>query len=270
LLFATRRTSAEPGGGSGFTLIELLAVIAIMAILAALVLSATGKAMQSAKAAHCRNNLKQWSCAFLMYAQDNETIPREGHEPNGQTGQDSWMDVKDSASVHVWYNALSEYLAKGASSYDSDRPSFYRDKLFHCPAARFIEGVGEDPLVYFSLAMNSKLILPVPPTYPPVYSIKSGSIQEPANTVAFLDERVNSAEPNVDRAQIDISLGQPSAFASRFAARHGLNGNLALCDGHVATWRGDRIVETRLGSTRGKAIFPGEVTWCADPLVPPN
>ena len=66
-------------------------------------------------------------------------------------------------------------------------------------------------------------------------------------------------------------MGQPSAFASRFAARHGRGGNLAFCDGHLAWLPGTSVVETRAGRDLGKAIFPdGEIIWCADPLDYPN
>jgi prepilin-type N-terminal cleavage/methylation domain-containing protein/prepilin-type processing-associated H-X9-DG protein len=54
----------------GFTLIELLVVIAIIAILAAILFPTLSRARESARNAHCRNNLIQLTKAFLMYARD--------------------------------------------------------------------------------------------------------------------------------------------------------------------------------------------------------
>jgi prepilin-type N-terminal cleavage/methylation domain-containing protein len=54
-----------------FTLIELLVVMAVIAILAALLLSATSHAEASAQAVTCKNNLRQWGTATLLYVADN-------------------------------------------------------------------------------------------------------------------------------------------------------------------------------------------------------
>jgi prepilin-type processing-associated H-X9-DG protein len=126
---------------------------------------------------------------------------------------------------------------------------------------------------YFSLVMNSKLIVPAlpPHTLPPPFTIQFGAIKRPSETVAFLESRVSDSEPKVDERQLDVDLGQPSAFSTRFAARHSQSGNLVFCDGSAGWRKGTDVVETSPGAFRGFARFPvGEIIWCADPLVDPN
>ena len=57
--------------GHGFTLVELLVVIAIIAILAAILLPALQQARERAGSASCVNNLKSYTTANLMYADDH-------------------------------------------------------------------------------------------------------------------------------------------------------------------------------------------------------
>jgi len=106
--------------------------------------------------------------------------------------------------------------------------------------------------------MNSKLILR------PYSTTKLGSIQQPASTVLFLENRLPD-EPKVDSQQTHLELGQPSAYANRFVVRHQRKGNLAFADGHVEAKTGSEIV------TNGLARYPQtSVIWTADPLRDPN
>src|SRR5256885_9823356 len=56
----------------GFTLIELLVVIAIIAILAALLLTTLVGSKESARRTSCRNSMRQFTLAALMYGDDND------------------------------------------------------------------------------------------------------------------------------------------------------------------------------------------------------
>jgi prepilin-type N-terminal cleavage/methylation domain-containing protein/prepilin-type processing-associated H-X9-DG protein len=255
-----------------FTLIELLIVIAIIALLAALLLPALARSKAKARAVQCLNNMKQWHLAFICYADDYEFIPREGSRTDGTVQIDLWAMVYDQTSKDVWYNALPPYMGqRPASKYMfplGERLKFYENRIFHCPSARFIRKPERDNTAFFSVVMNSKLI--TPPIRNQERSIRFDSIQQPTRTPAFLEARVSPFEYKI-KFQLDASLGQPSAFASRFAARHHGAGNMVFCDGHWERLKGEDVVETRPGRACGYAIFPdGLINWCANPLEDPN
>jgi prepilin-type N-terminal cleavage/methylation domain-containing protein/prepilin-type processing-associated H-X9-DG protein len=250
---------------AGFTLIELLVVIAIIAILAAMLLPALAKAKNSASRTSCMNKLRQWGIALTMYSQDsNDFIPRES-ETSGSSLL-NWAQVVAPDGGDVWYNALPRFLKmKGAADYLANKPDFYsKDSLFHCPTAPIAQNATLDGFVYFSSAMNSKLISGAATT------ININKVLRPCNTVIFLENRL-TGDQAVDSAQSATDLGQPSSFASRFAARHSRQGNLTFIDGHAATYKGAQVVETNPGPNKGKAILPQtEIVWTLDPNSDPN
>jgi prepilin-type N-terminal cleavage/methylation domain-containing protein/prepilin-type processing-associated H-X9-DG protein len=259
----------------GFTLVEMLVVIAVIAILAAFLLPVLARAKEKARRIQCANNLRQWAFAFSCYVEDNDQYtPREGWGRDGRVRRENWANIRDSISRDVWYNSLPDQLNQApARKYASPEPQiraeFYRDRLFHCPSARFPTYAETDTDVYFSLTMNSKLIQE--PILNERASINVNTIVHPAETVIFLDARVSDREAKIHHLQLNTDLGQPSAFATRYAARHQRFGNLAFADAHVTPHRGSEIVETRPGNACGLAIFPGgAVYWRPDPLDDPN
>ncbi len=191
--------------------------------------------------------------------------------------RDNWANAAEPANADVWYNALSEYLSTPtASNYclriTGARAKFYENRLWHCPSKMLPSSANTDNSPYFSLSMNSKLIQN--PIQNEECSITMGTILQPSDTVSFQDARINPRERMVHPVQerFNAALGQPSTYASRFAARHDRGGNLGFCDGSVRWHLGEEVVETSEESIDvGRAIWPdGQIIWRPDPLDYPN
>lgn len=73
-----------------FTLIELMCALGVLALLALVLSAGLGQAKARARAALCRNHLKQWGLACHLYATDhNDWLPPEG-SPNGLSRSGAW------------------------------------------------------------------------------------------------------------------------------------------------------------------------------------
>lgn len=62
----------------GFTIVELLVVVTVIGILFALIIPAVQMARESARKAHCRNNLRQVAIASLNFAERHQQFPGNG------------------------------------------------------------------------------------------------------------------------------------------------------------------------------------------------
>lgn len=82
----------------GVTVVELLVVISIIGVLAALLLPAIQAARASARAATCKNHLRQIGLGVLQYCDRNRgQFPEWVHSKTGE----SWIDSLADYSEHV-------------------------------------------------------------------------------------------------------------------------------------------------------------------------
>jgi prepilin-type N-terminal cleavage/methylation domain-containing protein/prepilin-type processing-associated H-X9-DG protein len=112
---------------AAFTLVELLVVIAIIGILVALLLPAIQSSRETARRAHCQNNVKQMALAFA-----NHEAAR-GHFPTGGWGFKWVGEPNDGYSEHQpggWaYNILSYLEQEQLRHLGSGLPSRFTDPM---------------------------------------------------------------------------------------------------------------------------------------------
>lgn len=98
---------------SAFTLVELLVVIAIIGLLVALLLPAVQASRESARRAHCQNNLHQLGVALLSYHDTYKVLPRGG-----------WPVASANVS---WTSAILPQLEEAALYRSLNRSAPYTD-----------------------------------------------------------------------------------------------------------------------------------------------
>ncbi len=110
----TTRPRERRRAEAGFTLVELLVVMAIISILAGMLLPALEKALASARAVQCANNLKQQGTAIVLYA-------------------DQFADALVPARINYAGGWWMHYLYY-ARLFDTKVTSGYYPDIMHCPS----------------------------------------------------------------------------------------------------------------------------------------
>jgi prepilin-type N-terminal cleavage/methylation domain-containing protein/prepilin-type processing-associated H-X9-DG protein len=214
---------------NGFTLLELLVVIAIIGILAALLLPALHRTKQQAEGIRCLGNLKQFSLAWNLYADDHdERIP-----PNmGMIGPSF---IEENTWVRGW-------LDPGGSWPHNTNTEFLKDSLlgpylnhavdvWRCPADRTRRVRSYSMSSYLNSPDRNE---PVPMR---IARKRTDLIRPgPEMTFVFIDEREDSI---LDCCFVVDMHNEPAAWGSMPRSSHNGGGTLSFADGHaeLRKWR---------------------------------
>jgi prepilin-type N-terminal cleavage/methylation domain-containing protein/prepilin-type processing-associated H-X9-DG protein len=231
---------------AAFTLIELLVVIAVIAILATLLLPALVMARKQAEAVNCLSNLKQFSLAWILYAEDSKenVPPNEGimmpFSPEGYAWVTGWLDpgalvikhggwMENTNTARLTQSMIAPYLFKSMD-------------VWRCPSdPSTSDGYGKGTKRIRSYSMNNLI---------GCTTLENGRFQVfrklmdftkpgPSSTLVFADERMDSIQDGC--FAIDPYNG-PASFGSVPANYHYNAGNFSFVDGHAEKkkWRDKR------------------------------
>jgi prepilin-type N-terminal cleavage/methylation domain-containing protein/prepilin-type processing-associated H-X9-DG protein len=250
------RAGARASGGA-FTLLELLVVIAILGILAALLLPALAGAKARALRIECTSNFKQFAAAFCLYAGDHQdaVLPNKDgpHIPLGQTWVEGWEGVPGPDCTNTLYltrSLVGPYLGGPA--------------IWRCPATRDPRVVGVLMPRVRTVSLNCFMGARTNRPGVAVYKKLGDAVQPgPADTLTFLDERIDTVNDGTFSMQWDFAASQPAAWVLRDKPTplHQRGGVMAFADGHAEAhrWRDARTLD----APRNDTPMPGnlDVLW---------
>ncbi|MBI2948972.1 MAG: type II secretion system protein [Verrucomicrobia bacterium] len=243
-----------------FTLIELLVVIAIIAILASLLLPGLRRAKQQAQGIVCLGNLKQFSLAWLQYADDHDerVPPNEASLDANHRGTNTWVQGwLDPDNIPYWGdNVNTDYLTESLIA-----PYLGRSvAIWRCPGDRSRSRFSYDeshmlPRVR-SYSMSSGFdSTPDNHRDGKIWPRKLSELtSSPSRTFVFIDERQDSIQDCY--FPVDM-LNGPASLLALPSPYHNGAGTVSFADGHaeLRKWRDRRTTPPML--TRGFAGIMG-------------
>lgn len=207
---------------AGFTLIELLAVIAIIAVLVALLLPAINSAVERAKRAVCKSNLRQTTAIWITYGAD-----RDGQIIiQGNTGQWLWDIGVPTADLLV-----TNYNFERKTAYCPSDPKQNDDRNW------YFGNSGYRVTGYFWMFERDKA-MPVISTnsaggYTSTYISRLSSLTQPSKSPLSADANLSSLD---GKNFVDVVGG--SAVHHRaphfdLTMERPAGGNITFADGHI-------------------------------------
>ena len=194
-----------------FTLIELLVVIAIIALLMAILMPALNRAREQGKRAVCRNNVKQLSMAWIMYADDNDgkiCAANVGHSEYGWVAEMLNTDPPEEQLAAIKAGKLYKYCNNS--------------KLYKCPTG--IRGEMRTYSIVSSMNTNKGTV------WKGTVITNRYRIRRPGEWMVFVDEG------KISNHAFAVSYIQPE-WLDLPPVRHGKGTNVSFADGHSEYWK---------------------------------
>jgi prepilin-type N-terminal cleavage/methylation domain-containing protein len=229
---------------TAFTLIELLVVIAIIAILAAMLLPALARAKAKAQTITCRNNCKQWSIGFRMYADDfGDQVPEEGNTVSPIS------DTVSGNKTEAWYNVVAPFIKQPSmvdlyTATPAQPPLPTTKSIYACPSApqpdKNLYPNGPNLNKAFFMYGENGWICINKSTRAGGANTKLSAVTRPSDTILLAEADGNSATGGAAQSNVTPQYS---------IARHERIGNFAMSDGSA---RGAKTNEF-WGTDRGTA-----------------
>lgn len=205
---------------AAFTLIELLTVIAIIGILAAIIIPVVGSVRKTAQKNQCMSNVRQWSQAMMLYANEHKGAYALRATANDGTTNAYWPAISTNINSMLY----APYMDR-ATNIENART---------CPA--YETPAGTNKIRCYSM---NRPYIDSKNTPAAINAISFRAMANPARLLLLVE-----TEPSVDGGtntnpwfigKGDLSAKVSPLFTDPTKQRHGTAVNAAFADGHVTT-----------------------------------
>lgn len=209
----------------------MLVGIAIIAILASLLLPALSKARDAARATQCRNNHRQLSLTWMLYADENSgnLVLNERYT----TDERYYLTIPwITGTVHGKSPGFRDPVYLVRKDFAAFSRYIKQWRLYKCPAEQTMLTLGPRKVEKIRSYSMSSILAPHPSSTKPSYR-QIQAMPQPAGTFVFID-----VEPaSICWAPYRVPETSAISFWSAPGALHGSAGIVSFADGHVEKHR---------------------------------